>query len=252
MVESSRLVVILAEDDPATSILARINLEKLGLKVDLAHDGAEAFQKWRAGGHKAVLLDFNMPRMSGLDVARSIRQEEKEKGQGHTRIILLTAKPLDHLESLQTMGVVDFMIPKPVNYADVLSKLEDLLPGKAGAAAIPASSAGAPLDLDELAHSVGMDGLADILRIFFTQAHKYIEQMEQALGLEDAEQISQIAHKLKGSSAQFTAHGLVAPSEFLQRNCATGDLTGAGQKLEILKKELEKVQSFAALKISGL
>ncbi|MDH5509677.1 MAG: response regulator [Nitrospinota bacterium] len=245
-----KLKVLLAEDDPATGILARMNLEKLGLEVEMATNGKEALEMWRAYGYKAVLLDFNMPHMSGLDVARAIRKDEEKNGADYTRIILITAKPLDHLEALQTRGVVNLMIPKPVDYSEVYSKLEDLFPGR-GAAAPQNENDGensgeAPLDLPELEESVGADGLGDILSIFIRQADKYVAEIEVELGRGNGMRVSQVAHKLKGSSAQFTARAMVAPAEYLQINCdekTVGD--DSPRMLEILKRELSKVKRYA-------
>ncbi|MDH5637719.1 MAG: response regulator [Nitrospinota bacterium] len=250
-----KLKVLLAEDDPATGILAKMNLEKLGLEVEMATNGKEALDMWRAHGHRAVLLDFNMPRMSGLDVARAIRQDEEKNSAGYTRIILITAKPLDHLAATQTRGVVNMMISKPVDYAEVYNKLEDLFFGR-GAVAPKNESGGddddtddtmnPPLDLQELEESVGADGLADILSIFIRQADEYVLEIEKALGQGDGLRVSQLAHKLKGSSAQFTARAMVEPAEYLQKNCdekTVGD--DAPRMLEILKRELAAVKQYA-------
>jgi CheY-like chemotaxis protein len=245
-----KFTILLAEDDPATGILARIHLEKLGLAVDMAHNGQEALEMWRTGAYGVILLDFNMPRLSGLDAARAIREEEKSRGGGErTRIILITAKPLDHLEEQQSLGVVDFMALKPVNYADIFKNLEGFFPEYAGA--LPqtgASSPGgpeAPLDIKELENSVGANGVADILRLFIGQTEKYLGEMESALSLGDGMRISQLAHKVKGSSAQFTAMALVEPAEFLQKNCAKGEVATAREKLDILHRELAEIKRYA-------
>lgn len=251
--DGEKLSILLAEDDPATGILARLNLEKLGLDVRMATDGKEALALWRTGRHKAVLLDFNMPRMSGLDVARAIREDEGKEDIGHTMIILITAKPLDHLEEVQTRGVVDLMLPKPVDYSELYNRLEDLFPGRGAGHDSPSPKErsgdtvyeGEPLDLKELEENVGAEGLGDILSIFLRQAEKYIGEIEEAFSRNDGLLTSQIAHKLKGSSAQFTAKGMVAPAEYLQRNCAQGDLDDeAASKLEILKREMDKIKSY--------
>ena len=244
MEQSGKFTVLLAEDDPATSILARINLEKLGLGVRLAQNGKEALDIWRSGGFTVALLDFNMPKMSGLDVARAIRAEEASRKDGtRTRIILITAKPLAHLEEQQSRGVVDYMALKPVNYQHIYSMIEDYLPSKSATTAKEAArpDSAKPLDLRELEESAGPDGLRDILELYIRQTEKYIVEIESAISLGDGARVSSIAHKIKGSSAQYTAMALVGPAAFLQNHCASGSVDGAAEKLAAIKSALAEV-----------
>jgi len=254
MEHADRFTVLLAEDDPATSILARINLEKLGLGVRLAQNGKEALEIWRSGGYTVLLLDFNMPRMSGLDVARAIRADEAARKSGtRTRIILITAKPLDHLEEQQGRGVVDFMALKPVNYHNIYSMIEDCIPSKSSPASPkttePESSK--PLDLRELEDSVGADGLRDILEVYIRQTEKYIMEIEDAIRLGDGARVSSLAHKIKGSSAQFTANALVGPATYLQNHCSTGNVDGAAEKLVAIKTALGEVKKYVEDQLGG-
>ena len=248
MTESNELKVLLAEDDPATRVLGKINLAKLGLNVDVACDGQEALNMWLSGGHQAVLLDFNMPGLNGLEAARAIREEEAKRGASRSVIILLTAKPMEQIEVLKTRGIVDSLISKPVNYSEICQMLEDIAP-VGGEAAAPESSAARndekpPINLDELAQNVGQDSLWEIAELFVTQAGKYIREMEDAVAKNDGESISRAAHKLKGSSAQYTAHALVAPSEYLQNSCGHDVARDAREKIDLLKRELEIVSSY--------
>lgn len=246
MTESSALKILFAEDDPATRVLGKINLAKLGLNVDVACDGQEALRMWRSGGYKAILLDFNMPGLNGLEAARAIREEEAEKGSPRSVIILLTAKPMEQIEVLKTRGIVDSLIPKPVNYNEICQMLEDITPvgGEApesGGSGPAKADEKPPIDLDELARNVGEDSLWEMADLFITQAGKYIQEIEEALANNDGDSISKAAHKLKGSSAQYTAHALVAPSEYLQDNCGESVPQGAAEKVGILKRGLEQI-----------
>jgi DNA-binding response OmpR family regulator len=81
---------ILAVDDDATALgaLRQILLQK-GYEVSTASNGQEALSALKAGTFDLVILDVSMPGLSGYDVCRRIRQEEKTRD---TPVIFLTAK----------------------------------------------------------------------------------------------------------------------------------------------------------------
>src|SRR6185437_2409218 len=60
--------VLVVEDEAALLTLLRYNLEKEGFAVTEAHDGEEALMHLREGAPDAVLLDWMLPRVSGLEV----------------------------------------------------------------------------------------------------------------------------------------------------------------------------------------
>jgi two-component system phosphate regulon response regulator PhoB len=72
--ESMRPLVLVVEDEPALVILLRHNLEREGFAVNEAHDGEEALLQLRESKPDAVLLDWGLPRISGLEVCRQIRR----------------------------------------------------------------------------------------------------------------------------------------------------------------------------------
>ena len=68
------LRVLVVEDDEINREVAQALLADVGLQVDLAEDGLVAIDKARQGGHRLILMDMQMPRMSGLEAAREIRR----------------------------------------------------------------------------------------------------------------------------------------------------------------------------------
>ncbi len=61
-----RPMVLVVEDEPALVTLLRYNLEREGFSVNVAHDGEEALLQLRESKPDAVLLDWMLPRVSGL------------------------------------------------------------------------------------------------------------------------------------------------------------------------------------------
>ena len=87
------LRVLLAEDQPINAEIATTILEEAGASVDHAEDGAIASRRFREsaeGWYDVVLMDLRMPRMDGIEAARTIRAMERSDA-GTVPIIALTA-----------------------------------------------------------------------------------------------------------------------------------------------------------------
>lgn len=116
------LSVLVAEDNPVNQkVLSRL-LEKLGCRVTLARDGAEALEKLEQERFDAVFMDCQMPRMDGYEAAQRIRA----MGGPMLRlpIVALTAHAMesDRLRCLQS-GMDDY-VTKPVSLDGLRAALE--------------------------------------------------------------------------------------------------------------------------------
>ena len=82
-------LVLVVEDEPALVTLLRYNLEREGFAVNEAHDGEEALLQLRETMPDAVLLDWMLPRISGIEVCRQIRRAPAWRD---LPVIMLTAR----------------------------------------------------------------------------------------------------------------------------------------------------------------
>jgi DNA-binding NtrC family response regulator len=109
-VEDSRERVLVVEDDSA----ARVGLEQLirswGFEVESACDGAEGLAKAAAFRPGIILTDLVMPRMSGLDLLRSLRQ----KGDMVTTVVLTAQGSVETAVDAIKQGAYDY-VTKPVD-----------------------------------------------------------------------------------------------------------------------------------------
>lgn len=115
--------VLLVEDYEPNVLVASIFLENLGYVCEVARDGLEALEKIRAGSYDAVLMDVQMPGLSGLEATKLIRAHEKEKGLKPVHIIGVTAHamPGDRERCLRE-GMNEYMA-KPFTSAELSEKL---------------------------------------------------------------------------------------------------------------------------------
>jgi len=104
--------ILVVEDNPVMGHVVRFNLERAGLRVDLAQDGVEAIERLRKNGpYQLVITDFQMPRLDGAGVCRAMRDEEGLKA---VPVLFVSAKglELDINRLRDELGVVD-VIYKP-------------------------------------------------------------------------------------------------------------------------------------------
>ena len=83
--------VLLVEDHPVNQQVARRLLERLGLKVELAGNGAEALEKINAQQFELVLMDCQMPVLDGYSATRRLRERELREAVPRLPVIAMTA-----------------------------------------------------------------------------------------------------------------------------------------------------------------
>lgn len=125
--------VLVAEDDGAIEALIRISLERVGLAVTIANDGATVIDIARAGSFDLVLMDVMMPRVSGLEATRALRQMP---AYATTPILAVTALAFEKDRDECLKAGMNAHIPKPfsrkVLLGAVLAWLDKAAPASAG------------------------------------------------------------------------------------------------------------------------
>ncbi|HUK08110.1 MAG TPA: phosphate regulon transcriptional regulator PhoB [Stellaceae bacterium] len=120
----TRPLILVVEDEPALSTLLRYNLEKEGFAVAEAHDGEEALLQLSERTPDAVLLDWMLPQVSGLEICRRIRRTPQWRG---LPVIILTAKgeEADRVRGLE--GGADDYVVKPFGVTELLARLKAVM-----------------------------------------------------------------------------------------------------------------------------
>ena len=113
--------VLIVDDEPLILKGLRFSLEQEGYQVEEAMDGERALQMAETGNYDLILLDVMLPKMSGMEVLRNIREESS------IPVIMLTAKgdDMDKILGLE-YGADDYMV-KPFNILEVKARIRTVL-----------------------------------------------------------------------------------------------------------------------------
>ena len=105
--------ILVVDDDPTARLLMRAALQKTGFQVRLAVDGADALRQFAEDSFDLVMLDVDMPGMSGMAVCAALRAQ----GSEHLPIVMVTGMDdVMSVEAAYEAGATDF-IAKPINWA---------------------------------------------------------------------------------------------------------------------------------------
>ena len=107
--------ILLVEDNVTNQLFMKVLLKKMGLQYEIANDGLEALEMFQQQKFDLILMDENMPRMSGIEATQQIRKIEKEKNLLHTPIIALTANALQGDQEKFISAGMDEYLSKPIN-----------------------------------------------------------------------------------------------------------------------------------------
>ena len=113
-------LVLVVDDEPAQRALLSYNLEAAGFRVALASDGEEALLVASEEGPDVILLDWMLPRVSGIEVCRQLKA--RREGQ-EAAIIMVSARSdeTDRVRGLET-GADDY-ITKPYSVTELLARV---------------------------------------------------------------------------------------------------------------------------------
>jgi two-component system chemotaxis response regulator CheY len=112
--------VLVVDDSAIIRKVTRGMLESLGFTVDEAADGQQAQSRWRQGAPDAIILDWNMPVMDGIEFLKWLRAEA---AGGASRVVFCTTESdFDHIQTALLAGADEYIF-KPFDMETLRSKL---------------------------------------------------------------------------------------------------------------------------------
>ncbi len=157
-------LVLIVDDERDLRALVDFNLRQAGWRTAQAETGAEALARARSLRPSVLVLDLNLPDVSGLDVCRLLRADEATR---ELPILMLTARGTeeDRVHGLE-LGADDYL-PKPFSLRELVLRVEAVSRRRPSATAPPPNqrltAGGVELDLD--AHRCFVDGQELVLTL---------------------------------------------------------------------------------------
>lgn len=125
--EARALSVLVVDDNAANRRVVSAMLEALGLQVELADDGPAAIAAFGAREFDIVLMDIQMPGMSGVEAAQRMNEDRARRRRAPVPIVALTANVMTHqVESYLAAGMCG-VIAKPIELDRLVSGIEGAL-----------------------------------------------------------------------------------------------------------------------------
>ncbi|MCC2617426.1 aerobic respiration two-component sensor histidine kinase ArcB [Aestuariibacter halophilus] len=198
------LNILLVEDIELNVMVARALLEKLGQKVDVAMNGKDAISMARATQYDLILLDIQLPDMTGFDVASVLHEEGLVE---QTPIVALTANVIKTREEYLNNGMDD-VIAKPIKKSRVIDVFNQLFVDEPVAVQCSVPEAvNAELEsildlelLQMLVDTIGHEMVRTSVKVFQENMPEYMEILQLSLSANEKEDVCAHAHKIKGAA----------------------------------------------------
>lgn len=118
--------ILLVEDDQYTRELYEEVIKGEGYLLDTATNGQEGLEKIKAGGYNLILLDIMMPKMSGIEILRAVKNDPPKNPNGPIVILTnLTNDPI--LNSAYGLNAKDFVVKSDITPGDLIEKIKKYL-----------------------------------------------------------------------------------------------------------------------------
>jgi signal transduction histidine kinase/ligand-binding sensor domain-containing protein/CheY-like chemotaxis protein/HPt (histidine-containing phosphotransfer) domain-containing protein len=244
--------ILLAEDNLVNQKVACQTLEKIGYKVDVVSNGAEAISAWETGRYHLILMDCQMPVMDGYQATREIRL--RERGASGIPIIALTADAMQGAEQQCREAGMDDYLTKPLDRMRLSETIDQHLASAATRSSVaesprslpPPLAGDAPVDWKSFMKVTDGDQTfaQELVQVFIDSGDAALLEIRAALERGDLAAIGSAAHSFKGSSASIHARSASTAAARLEAAARAGAVDQISGLEVQLRLELGRVMEF--------
>nr|WP_314533685.1 transporter substrate-binding domain-containing protein [uncultured Pseudomonas sp.] len=205
------LKVLVVDDHPANRLLMCQQLEFLGHVSQVAEDGAAALCLWKSEAFDLVIADCNMPVMSGYELARAIRSEERRSQRPPMVILGFTANAQpEEITRCKEAGMDDCLF-KPLTLTALSHWIENL----------NTETHSPAFSLEGLQQLTGGNPLLDLRLLNELLKSNRLDRQEllAVASTSEPQAFLDIAHKIKGAARIIQATRLIDSCELLEAAC---------------------------------
>ena len=230
------LNILLVEDYPDNRTITIAYLAHTPYRVEIAENGAIAFEKFVAGDFDLVLMDRQMPVMDGLTATRAIRAWESDNGRKPTPIIALTAAALKgDREKCVEAGCTAYLT-KPIKQDVLLQAIRDFsriatLQSRATVPELPPSRASRHAERNAL---------------FLKNRRGDVVTMRAALDRSDFVAVALLSHGMRGAGGMFGFPAITEIGAGLEASADRSDIKASRKWVDELSRCLDRAGMTAA------
>jgi CheY-like chemotaxis protein len=238
---SCPLRVLLAEDNPVNQRLAVRIMERWGHSVTVVGNGRKALESWATEDFDLILMDVQMPEMSGLEATEAIREREKTTS-GHIPIVAMTAHAMEGDREKCLAAGMDQYVTKPIDQKRLFEVVEAFCVARPHSGSLSMNQSNQELSFDPGAALKRVDGDRELLReiasLFFEDTPRLLAEVRNAIQRGDGKALERSAHTLKGSVGNFGARAAFEAAFSLEQMGRNGDFARATEVFTQLDRQL--------------
>lgn len=212
--------ILIADDDPSIQAIFAAFLKNEPYALSFVSNGLEAVQAVEAGAPDLVLLDMEMPVMSGYDAARHIRAVYPSS---RLPVIGLTGNDEPDTEKECLLAGCTFYVAKPVGRARLVDAVRHAL----GSGARVESAGG------------GLEVPPALAARFIEERRLDVKRAKELLSGRKFADIARIGHQMKGSSGTLGFPGIGRAGASLENAAASGDAEATEAAIRWLRSEVD-------------
>ncbi len=230
------LKILLVEDSPDIRTITLAYLSDTPYRVEIAENGAVAYEKFIAGAFDLVLMDRQMPVMDGLAATRAIRVWERENNKAATPIIALTASALKGDQDRCIAAGSTAYLTKPIKQEVLLQAVKSF-----------------SIDAKQRTSSAG-SGSLDVIRVrvdpryadlaprFLESCRDDVASIRAALARNEFERIGDLGHGMRGAGSSFGFDAITNFGATLEDAAKILDLAALANGVDELESYLDRLE----------
>ncbi len=215
--------ILLADDLEDNRALVQAYLKSTPHALVMASDGVEAVQKFKQGRFDLVLMDIQMPGMTGYEATAEIRRLEASEERPRTPIVALTAFAYEAEKRRSREAGCDAHLTKPIKKATLLQTLEGHSRSERPVARVDSE-------------------LAELVDGYLENRRADIENLTGFIRDREADEIRRLGHNMKGSGKAYGFDLITAIGANLEQAGRNADFTEAEKLLDQLNAYLDEVE----------
>ncbi len=229
------LRILLVEDSPDNRTITLAYLRDTPYQVEIAEDGAVAYEKFTAGHYDLVLMDRQMPVMDGLTATRAIRAWEQANHRPPTPIVALTAAALKGDQEKCVAAGCTAYLTKPIKQEVLLQAIKEH-----SSEASPPSKEDNGWDDTILVRA--SPRFADLIPGFLRNRAQDVIALRDAMDRGDFETVENLGHGMKGAGGSWGFQAITDIGAALELAAQSADTDASRKCVGQLSRYLDRVE----------